>query len=50
MGMFWPSPTSMAEGQEQPGWENMSLGLEEADGKWLLPAKTEPACPSLCPS
>lgn len=43
--MFWPSPTSMAEGavgREQPGWENVSLVLEEADGKGLVPAKTDP--------
>lgn len=28
-----------AVGREQPGWENVSLVLEEADGKGLVPAK-----------
>lgn len=43
VGMFWPSPTSMAEGavgQHQPGWENVFLGLEEADGKERVRART----------
>lgn len=51
-GVFWLSHTTMAEGavgQEQPGWENVSLRLEEADGKGLVPAETDLVCPSLCP-
>lgn len=52
VGMFWPSPTSMAEGavgQHQPGWENVFLGLEEADEKERVHARTDPGCPSSGP-
>lgn len=30
--------------------KNVSLRLEEADGKGLVPARMDPVCPSLCPS